>query len=262
MKQVYLTPQGRWPRGELRSDTLFGWIAIAIREVCGREVLERFLEPLRRDPPEAPLRITSAFPFAEGEAGRVHHSPAPLTGAGEAEARSESGRRPASAAAAQPRTGLFFLAEGPGESYLEAALGYLERAGFGSGASTGGGAYRIEMREAEFLRTARPGEMGLLLSLYLPTDAERVAIAAAARRGEDVAYALCRRRGIAGRGRFQGDRPYKRAVTMMTEGSVLPVGSASPGCAPVVAELHDGDASFGVVQHGFGFFVPLSGGEP
>ncbi len=288
MKQVYLKPRGAGARTELRSDVLFGLIAWAVREVYGRESVERFLAPARRDPPEAPLALTSAFPWVDEPEGRLHYFPRPLSRrapgaspwmedrellafvAGRELAEGSSCGAPrapglawAGGGARNGRAagGLFFLAAGPAEhTYLEPALRFLERAGFGGGRSRGLGAYDVELREAEFLRLAQPGELALLLSLYFPTPGERQAIQAAAESGRPVCYALERRRGVVG-GRLQrAERPFKRAVAMLREGSILPcAGAPSCGTSPVVGEVeHDGER-IAVLQHGFGFLVPVTG---
>ncbi|MBI4879524.1 MAG: hypothetical protein HY812_07690 [Planctomycetes bacterium] len=287
MKQVYLKPRGG-ARTELRSDVLFGLIAWAVREVYGRDSIERFLAPARRDPPEAPLALTSAFPYADEAEGRLHYFPRPLSrrGAGaspwmedrellafvagrEVADRTSCGEWLAARDAwegggsrnGRAAGGLFFLAAGPAEhTYLEPALRFLERTGFGGGRSNGLGAYDVELREAEFLRLAQPGELALLLSLYFPTPGERQAIQAAAEGGLPIHYALERRRGVVG-GRLQrAERPFKRAVAMLREGSILPCASApSCGCSPVVGEVEEDGERIAVIQHGFGFLVPVTG---
>ncbi len=280
MKQVYLTYRSR-RRRPLRSDTLFGLIAWGVRSVYGPTSVERFLAPLKRDPPEAPLVLTSAFPFVERSDGRVHYFPRPLAMAGGDGARPRSGvasewiedrellayvsgRTPITAPSRAPDAprGLFFLATGPHEHYLEAALGFLERFGFGGGGANGDAAFDVELRSAEFLRLAQPNEDALLLSLYAPTSDERTAIQEAANRGDRlVHYALERRQGAAGGRLLDVARPFKRPVVMMREGSVLPrFGGADAGSSPVVGRVADGGHEHDVYQHGFGFFVPITGG--
>lgn len=296
MKQVYLKPRGGF-RAPLRSDTLFGLITWGVRQVYGRASVERFLEPLSQEPAQAPLVVTSAFPYREGPRGRVHYFPRPLpsySGNGSAGAWIEerellayvtghsgpaSGTEPSLPA---PRIdqewraggpvhriddgGLFFFAEGSKVHYLEAALGFLERFGFGGQGSTGRGAFQVELHDTEFLRLAQPGELALLLSLYHPTSDERQAIATAAGATDGssarrVHYRIERRRGVAGGRLAPVEKRYKPAVAMLTEGSVLPyAGGASAGRSPTVGTMLDGGQEFNVVQHGFGFFVPIAGG--
>ena len=179
LKQVYLKPRGRLP-GELRSDTLFGLIAVGVREVHGREAVDRFLAPLFEEGAEPPLLLTSAFPYVTRDGARVHYFPAPIDRAApgvrsliedrellalvagrDVESRSVEPGRP---------DGWFFLAQGRGETLLEGALGYLEQSGFGGRASSGGGAFEVELCEAEFLRTAQPGR-ARSAAVALPADA-------------------------------------------------------------------------------------------
>lgn len=280
MKQIYLRPRGGG-RPSLRSDTLFGLITWGVREVYGPASVERFLAPMRRDPAEAPLAITSAFPFIENSGERVHFFPRPL-GEGPVAPGSQSRwiedrellafvtghalteePKNGSRASEQPFTegGCFFLAAGPSEHYLEAALGFLEKFGFGGGGSRGQGAFEVELRDAEFLRLSHPGELSLLLSLYSPAAAERELIVARAKAPDSpVRYGVERRQGVAG-GRLQGfQKPFKKAVAMMTEGSVLPCGGAGfSGHSNEVGRSSEDGSGFAILQHGFGFFVPIAG---
>lgn len=272
MKQVYLHFTGG-ARPELRSDTLFGLIAWGVRAVYGRDSVERFLEPLYRTPAEAPLVLTSAFPYVETAEGRLHYFPRPAgegTGVGQGWIEDRellayvSGRPLADSAVERvDGDGLFFLAAGPQEHYLEAALGFLERFGLSGRGSSGGGAVRVEMKEAEFLRLAQEDELALLLSLWFPTADERRRLAESVAAGRRVRYAMQRRRGAAG-GRFLDlERPFKRPVAMLREGSVLPYPSRrSAGASPVVGRGSDDDGEFPIHQHGFGFFVPITGEAP
>ncbi|MFH0946529.1 MAG: hypothetical protein V2A76_15140 [Planctomycetota bacterium] len=279
MKQIYLRPRGGG-RSSLRSDTLFGLITWGVREVYGAASVERFLAPIRREPPEAPLTITSAFPFIENSGERVHFFPRPLgEGCADPGSRSrwiedrellafvtghplaEEPRDGARSSAPFTAGGCFFLASGPSEHYLEAALGFLERFGFGGGGSHGQGAFDVELRDAEFLRLSHPGELSLLLSLYSPAAAERERIVARAREPESpVRYGVERRQGVAG-GRLGGfQKPFKRAVAMMTEGSVLPCGgTGSCGQTTEVGRSSEDGGGHLLLQHGFGFFVPIAG---
>jgi len=281
LKQIYLRHQSG-VRSPLRSDTLFGLITWGVRQVYGPGSVERFLSPMHKDPPRAPLYLTSAFPYLEQEGERVHFFPRPL-----------SHRRPGLSNWIEDRellafvtghglklgegdpsgvanpvgldrsgsSGLFFLATGPSEHYLEAALGFLESFGFGGRGSVGQGAFEVELREAEFLRLAQPGELSLLLSLYAPTAEERAAIAAAAAAPESpVWYGVERRQGVAGGRMMELSRPFKRPMAMLTEGSIVPrAGGDVCGQAPEVGRAEDGRDAFPVFQHGFGFLVPLAG---
>ena len=253
MKKVVLRRRGG-RAGPLRSDTLHGLLAWGVREVYGRDSVARFLE----DSGDAPaLVLTSTFPCAAGR----RWFPRPLGEPGgwmdDAELLARVAGTDAPPAAAPPGDAdLFFLAYGRHEPMLEAALSYLERAGFGGLASTGGSAFEVEIEETEFVRPARAEETGLLLSLWAPTDGERAALAAAAAEREDVRWSVERRQGVAGGRRLPLARPIKRPVAMIREGSVVPV--VGRGAAPVVGRVEaEGDA-WDVRQPGYGFFVPLA----
>ena len=75
MKRIYLTPRSTY-RTDLRSDTLFGCLCWAIREVFSEAELEALLGRFAGGDP--PFRISSAFPFRDGEDGRAHFYPRPL----------------------------------------------------------------------------------------------------------------------------------------------------------------------------------------
>jgi CRISPR/Cas system CSM-associated protein Csm4 (group 5 of RAMP superfamily) len=283
VKQIYLKPRGPF-RAPPRSDTLFGLLAHAVRAVYGRASVERFLAPAFESPANAPLYVTSAFPWIETEKGRLHFFPAPLSQGGRGFVEDAdflgyvAGHKttidPSPLAdglvtrdhdrdgdrAAMPRGGFFFLAAGPAEHYLEAALHYLERSGFGGGASHGLSHFDVELTETEFVRLAQPGERGVLLSLAKPTADERELLAREARTDSRLAWRVERRQGYAGQTFVTGETPRKRAIAMFTEGSVLVRGPGRAcGSAPVVAEGRDAAGAFPIVHSGFGFLVPLLG---
>lgn len=266
MKQIYLIARGRMPQ-ELRSDTLFGLLMWGVRQVCGRAALERLFSPMDNDPPKTPLCVSSAFPFADRKSGRVHWFPRPGTSGDDWMEDREllafvSGREPPACASApsmasSQTSGRFFLAEGPAEVHLEAALHFLSRFGLGSGGRVG---FDFEIKEAEFLRLARAGEQGFLLSLFHPTEAESKAIQASAANDPEVQYRVERRAGVTGGRLLDPDRRWQQPVAMLREGAVLPVLRDQPGSAPVVGAAMDGDSEFSVRRNGFGFLVPISGG--
>ncbi|MFG0318008.1 MAG: hypothetical protein ACF8XB_12090 [Planctomycetota bacterium JB042] len=260
MKRVVLRPRGGRAR-PLRSDTLFGLLAWGVREVVGGGALDRLLEPPSDAGDEPALVVTSAFPC---EAERSWF-PRPVDeGPGLQDDATLLARIGGGAPAAAPSPpppaphDLFFLAYGRAEPWLEGALRYLERAGFGGGAARGDSGYDVTLEETTFVRPARPGELGLLLSLCFPTPTERAALVAAARERSDVRYEVERRRGVVGGRRLSVARPFKKAVTMLREGSVLPV--AGVGAAPVVGRVEAEGEAFDVRQPGYGFFVPWTGG--
>lgn len=284
MKQIYLRPRSG-VRSPLRSDTLFGLIVWGVRQVYGPGSVERFLAPLQKDVPQAPLVITSAFPYVERDGERVHFFPRPLshrqpglsdwiedrellafvTGHGlKSGVDGTIGDPQRLGLDPTASSGLFFLASGPCEHYLEAALGFLESFGFGGRGSVGHGAFEIELKEAQFLRLAQPGELSLLLSLYAPSADERAAIAAAAAIADSpVWYGVERRRGVVGGRLMAHPRPFKRAMAMLTEGSILPrAGGESCGEATEVGRAEDSQGGFPLLQHGFGFLVPLADSAP
>lgn len=310
MKQIYLTPRGAF-RAPPRSDTLFGLLAHAVRVVYGRASVERFLAPVFESPAQAPLTLTSAFPWIETERGKLHFFPAPLSGGGAVQANGSdrapsgaggfvedadflswvAGHKPAidrspvadgllvvdrdrdGSRCSLTRGGFFFLADGPAEHYLEAALSYLERAGFGGGASHGLSQFDVSMTEAEFVRRAHPGERGVLLSLWHPTAEERELLVREARTDPSLAWRIERRSGHGGgaltrqpveeAGRTSSPNQgasRKPALAMITEGSIVVHGPARTcGQAPIVARGRDAAGEFPIVHGGFGFLVPLLG---
>lgn len=282
MKQIYLTPRGAF-RAPPRSDTLFGLLAHAVRAVYGRASVERFLAPIFESPSQAPLYVTSAFPWIESERGKLHFFPAPIsTGNGGFVEDSDflayvGGVKPTidrspiadgllgvdrevdGSRCSLARGGYFFLADGPAEHYLEAALHYLERAGFGGGASHGLSHFDVTMIEAEFVRRAVPGERGVLLSLWHPNAEERELNSREARTDASLAWRFERRQGHAS-GAFGTAAAQKAALAMICEGSVVLHGSTRAcGLAPIVAKGRDRAGEFPIVHSGFGFLVPLLG---
>ena len=75
MKIVHLKPGGSF-RNELHSDTLFGLICWAVRQVFSEERLAGLLERFAGGDP--PFLISSAFPYREEEGGIAHFLPRPL----------------------------------------------------------------------------------------------------------------------------------------------------------------------------------------
>jgi len=264
LKRVVLKGRGA-RRRPLRSDTLHGLLAWGVREVYGPAAVARFLGAggsgdLDSDAAPA-LVLTSTFPCS----AQRSWFPRPL---GEESAWMDDAELLSRVAGVPPASSpdpslapdegadLFFLAYGRHEPMLEAALLYLERAGFGGNAATGESAYEVEIQETEFVRPAKVGETGLLLSLWSPSDAERAALVEASADRDDVRWEVERRQGVAGGRRMPLARPIKRAVAMIREGSVVPV--VGLGQSPVVGRIEaEGDA-FDVRQPGHGFFVPLA----
>jgi len=75
VKRIYLTPRATY-RTDLRSDTLFGCLCWAIREVFSEADLERLLARFSQGDP--PFLISSAFPFRDNDKDRAHFYPRPL----------------------------------------------------------------------------------------------------------------------------------------------------------------------------------------
>ena len=76
MKRVYLKPRSTY-RTVLRSDTLFGCVCWAIREVVSEAKLVELLQEFASKNP--PFLLSSAFPFRDNESkGRTHFYPRPL----------------------------------------------------------------------------------------------------------------------------------------------------------------------------------------
>lgn len=257
-----------------RSDTLLGLIAWGVRVVFGRDSVERFLG----DPPY----VTSVFPWVDEGDRRVHFFPVPVADASSHAATNGprwlaedhfvafvagqpiDGQRRATPEFGHGRAGSYFFADGNNEHYVEPALHWLERSGFGSAERRGGQTFVVEVKTPDFLRRARAGETGVLLSLALPSDAERDALAAAIERSDArVAYAVERRQGYATSRPIAHETTRKRAVLALTEGSVVPLSTTDGyGSAPTVASLTDERGPFDVRYCGRGFVVPLlsSGG--
>ncbi|MBL8768841.1 MAG: hypothetical protein JNL94_15825 [Planctomycetes bacterium] len=268
MKQFVLHPRSTGFVAP-RSDTLLGLIAWGVRVVFGRDSVERFIG----DPPY----VTSAFPWVDEGDRRVHFFPGPVGGAeaapGDANRRWLAEDQFLAFIAGQGRDadrrtppnverghgGAFFFADGNNEHYVEPALQWLERAGFGSDTQRGGRAFAVEVKTPEFLRRARAGETGVLLSLALPSNAEREALASALeRRDARIAYSVERRHGFATSRPIAGGSARKRPVLALTEGSIVPLGASDAyGDSPTVATLADDRGPFAVRYCGRGFVVPL-----
>ena len=76
MKRVYLKPRTTY-RTALHSDTLFGCVCWAIREVFSETRLEELLAQFASGNP--PFLLSSAFPFQDNESdGRTHFYPRPM----------------------------------------------------------------------------------------------------------------------------------------------------------------------------------------
>lgn len=76
LKVIRLRPESAF-RTDLRSDTLWGLICWGIRAVYGNERLEAFLNGYKQGEP--PLLLSSAFPYAQDENGRIEYLlPKPL----------------------------------------------------------------------------------------------------------------------------------------------------------------------------------------
>ncbi len=76
MKRVYLKPYSTY-RTPLHSDTLFGCVCWAIREVFSEARLEELLKQFASGDP--PFLLSSAFPFRDNESeGRTHFYPRPM----------------------------------------------------------------------------------------------------------------------------------------------------------------------------------------
>ena len=76
MKRVYLKPRSTY-RTVLHSDTLFGCMCWAIREVFSEARLEELLKQFDSENP--PFLLSSAFPFRNNESdGRTHFYPRPM----------------------------------------------------------------------------------------------------------------------------------------------------------------------------------------
>ena len=75
MKRVYLKPLSTY-RTALHSDTLFGCVCWAIREVFSEARLEGLLNRFASGDP--PFQLSSAFPFGSMSGGRTHFYPRPM----------------------------------------------------------------------------------------------------------------------------------------------------------------------------------------
>lgn len=75
MKRIYLSPRSTY-RTALHSDTLFGCVCWAIREVFSEARLEGLLKRFASGDP--PFQLSSAFPFRDESTGRTHFYPRPM----------------------------------------------------------------------------------------------------------------------------------------------------------------------------------------
>ena len=75
MKRIYLKPRSTY-RTALHSDTLFGCVCWAIREVFSESRLEGLLKRFASGDP--PFQLSSAFPFRDAADGRTHFYPHPM----------------------------------------------------------------------------------------------------------------------------------------------------------------------------------------
>jgi CRISPR-associated protein Csm4 len=75
LKQIYLTPRSSF-RTDLKSDTLFGCVCWAIREVFSEEDLTGLLKQFAEGNP--PFRLSSAFPFHTAATERKPFYPKPM----------------------------------------------------------------------------------------------------------------------------------------------------------------------------------------
>ncbi len=75
MKIIYLQPKSTF-RTHLRSDTLWGIICWAIRNVYGNSELEKVLETYNNGNPE--FTISSSFPYSETDGVKKHFFPKPI----------------------------------------------------------------------------------------------------------------------------------------------------------------------------------------
>lgn len=79
---VYLVPRSPFTKGVIRSDTLFGGIAWAIRWLYGERELEQLLEEFDvaiRDQSAPPFVLSSLFPYFEDTDGRILFLPRPIS---------------------------------------------------------------------------------------------------------------------------------------------------------------------------------------
>lgn len=74
---VRMKPSGRFLGGLPRSDTLFGAMCWGMRWIHGEPRLLEVLDACERGSP--PFVLSSAFPYAGGESGRVYYLPKPLS---------------------------------------------------------------------------------------------------------------------------------------------------------------------------------------
>ena len=75
MKRVYLKPRSTY-RTVLHSDTLFGCVCWAMREVFSEETLDGLLRQFDSENP--PFQLSSAFPFRDTSGRRIHFYPRPV----------------------------------------------------------------------------------------------------------------------------------------------------------------------------------------
>lgn len=156
-------------------------------------------------------------------------------------------------------TGIFFLADGPDTSKLEAVLRLYRHWGFGADRTSGKGFFETEIHDFDLPKPADANAM-LNLSLFRPTPSELNAIDGFA----DTADAPFRYRIELREGWVGGDGIYlpKTPHRYFTEGSVFPL-------IPELKERHLGnlvkqqfEKPHPVYDNGFGFMLHLKWNAP
>lgn len=154
-------------------------------------------------------------------------------------------------------TGIFFLADGPDTSKLEAVLRLYRHWGFGADRTSGKGFFEAEIHDFDLPKPADADAM-LNLSLFRPKPEELIAIDSHPADDPRFRYRIELREGwVGGDGIYQPKTPHR----YFTEGSVFPL-------IPELKERHLGylvpqfDKPHPVYDNGFGFMLHLKWNVP
>jgi CRISPR-associated protein Csm4 len=149
-------------------------------------------------------------------------------------------------------TGIFFLADGPDTSKLEAVLRLFRHWGFGADRTSGKGFFDADMQDFTLPQPVAANAM-LNLSLLRPTGAELTALDSHSDVDKRFRYRIELREGWVGTdGFYLPKQPYR----YFTEGSVFPL-LPLPEHHYIGALIPQFDKPHPVYDNGFGFMVPL-----
>jgi len=152
-----------------------------------------------------------------------------------------------------PNTGIFFLADGPDLSKLEAVLRLFRHWGFGADRTSGKGFFEVDIQDFELPQPADANAM-LNLSLFRPTPDELSAIDDFPANDSRFRYRIELREGY-----VSADSAFlpKQAHRYFAEGSVFPLLPSLNGQRHLGELVHQFEKPHPVWDNGFGFMLPL-----